>query len=432
MAAHIPALRVGVSTRLRKSIVIAVAAVGLSFPLAGTLARKPPPPTDYDVELARLQRDISEIKDGALAPPIDIETATRFAHRLYLRASLTGSPADFKAAETAIDRAIRDIGPVAGLYLLKANLDFRLHRLEQAHRDLAALSPFAGNAQIVALTAGLAFQEGGYEAAKRGYRSALEKNPTWDNLARLAYWESKFGDPGLADSLYGQAQHEISAKEMRSYAWVALERGLLEFNRGRYEKAMAHYAQATNAYSGYWLVDEHIAELLAAQRRFDEAVALYRKVIARVPRPEFQQALGDLFRFMGKEDQARPWHDRALAAYLESAARGDVHYYHHLAGFYADVRRDGAEAVKWARKDAALRPNFVTQDGLAWALYRDGQFPAALDVMEQALSSGVKDGHLFFHAAMIHLAAGRTGDGKRFLKMLSEINPGYENFHVHR
>jgi tetratricopeptide (TPR) repeat protein len=219
---------------------------------------------------------------------------------------------------------------------------------------------------------------------------------------------------------------------MRSYAWVELERGLLEFNRGRYEKAMAHYRQADKAYSGYWLVEERMAELLGAERKFDQAVALYKKVVARAPRPEFHQALGDLFLFMGKEDLAKPWHEQALAAYLESAGRGEVQYYHHLAGFYADVREDGAEAVKWARKDAELRLNFITQDGLAWALYRNGQFPAALETMEKALSSGVKDPHLFFHAGMIHLAAGRTGEGKRFLQTVAEINPGYENFHVHR
>ena len=334
--------------------------------------------------------------------------------------------------ETAIDRAIREIGPLADLYLLKANLNFRLHRLEQARRDIAMLSQFAGNAQVVAMKAGIAFQEGAYDAAKQGYQSAIETNPTWDNLARLAYWESKFGDPDLADGLYQQAQEEISAKEMRSYAWVELQRGLLDLKRGRYENAMAHYREAGKAYSGYWLVDEHIAELLGTQRKFDEAVALYRKVIERAPRPEFQQALGDLFLFMGKADQARPWHERAEAAYLESARRGDVHYYHHLAVFYADVRQNGAEAVKWAHKDVELRPNFATQEGLAWALYRNGQFAAALDAMEMVLSSGVRDAHIFFHAAMICLAAGRTDDGKRILKAAGEINPGYENFHVHR
>jgi tetratricopeptide (TPR) repeat protein len=219
---------------------------------------------------------------------------------------------------------------------------------------------------------------------------------------------------------------------MRSYAWVELERGLLELNRGRYQKAAAHYDRADKAYSGYWLVDERRAELLAAGRKFDEAAALFRRIIARAPRPELQQALGDLLAFAGKPDQAKPWHDAALAEYLASAARGEVHYYHHLAGFYADVRQDGAEALKWARKDNELRDNFMTQDALAWALYRDGQFSAARESIKKALASGVRDPHLFFHAAMIHLAAGRTDEGKRLLRTVSDMNPGYENFHVHR
>jgi tetratricopeptide (TPR) repeat protein len=408
------------------------AVLGLSLPLAGLIDRRSHPPTAYDLELARLQGDIAEITGAAFSAPVDVATTTRLVHRTYQRALLTGSPADLRAADAAIDRALREAGPLADLALLRATLDLRLHRLDGAARGVAALARHAGDARIVALSAGLAFQRGGYEAAKQGYLSATEKRPTWDNLARLAYWESKFGDLDTADRLYARAQQEISAKEMRSYAWVALERGLLAFNRGRYDRAQAHYEQADKAYAGYWLVEEHLAEVLAAQRRFDEAVALYRKAIARGPRPELHQALGDLFRFMGKEDQARPWHDLALAAYLESAERGDVHDYHHLAGFYADVREDGAEAVKWARKDVALRRNFVTQDGLAWALYRHGRFHEALTAIEPALASGVKDGHVFFHAAMIHLAAGRAADGKRLLKTVADINPGYENFHVHR
>jgi tetratricopeptide (TPR) repeat protein len=418
--------------RFLKPILIAVAAIGLSFPLVSLIDRKSGAPTAYEAELSRNQKDIADLKDGALSAPFDIEKATRFIHRVYQRAILSGDPADFRAVESAIDRAIGEIGPLADLYLLKANLDFRLHRLEKADRDVQALARFSGNSQIVALKAGIAFQQGAYSEAKKGYQSAIEKNPSWDNLARLAYWEAKFGDPEMADGIYAQAENEISAKEMRSYAWVELERGLLEFNRGRYDKASAHYQQADKAYSGYWMVEERTAELLGAERKFDEAIALYRKVIAKAPRPEFQQALGDLYRFMGKESEAKPWHDAALAAYLESAGRGEVHYYHNLVGFYADVRQDGAEAVRWAWKDAELRPNFLTQDGQAWALYRNGQFAAARVTAEKTLSSGVKDPHLFFHAGMIYLADGRTGEGKRFLQTVAGINPGYENFHVHR
>ena len=219
---------------------------------------------------------------------------------------------------------------------------------------------------------------------------------------------------------------------MRAYAWVRLQRGLLELRRGRHDAAMGHYRRAEQAYSGYWLVDEHIAELLGAQGKFDAAIALYRRVVARAPRPELHQALGDLYNFAGRPAEAAPWHDKALALYLESVQRGEVHYYHHLASFYADVRGDGAAAVKWARQDVELRPNAGTREALAWALYRDGRYADALAVVTEALASGVKDAHLFFHAGMIHLAAGMNAEGRALLDRATAINPRYASFHVHR
>jgi hypothetical protein len=56
---------------------------------------------------------------------------------------------------------------------------------------------------------------------------------------------------------------------------------------------------------------------------------------------------------------------KALAGYLESGRRGEVHYWHHLADYYADVGKDGSQAVVWARRDLQLRANFSTQAALA-------------------------------------------------------------------
>jgi len=388
--------------------------------------------TDFEIELEQLDKDISELEDGVLTIPIDAGKVTKFAYRLYQRASLTGNLAAFEAVETAIDEAIRHIGHWADLCLLKANLDFNLHRLVEARHDLEMVPELVSSAQGRALSADLDLQEGRYEDARKGYEAVIKANRTWDNLVRLAYLRSRMGDVEGAEQLYIEAEDEITAKEMRSYAWVELQRGLLELAHGRYETAWAFYERANKAYSGYWLVDQHIAGLLGAQGRFDEAVALYKRIIVCVPRPEFQQALGDLYVSMGEPDRARRWHEKALATYLESVQRGDVHYLHHLTDFYADVRGDGAEAVRWARKDLELRQNVSTQAALAWALYRDSRFAAALDAIHKALSSGVRDAKLFFQAAEIHLAAGRTSEGKQYLRESAEINPHYQGIHVHR
>jgi tetratricopeptide (TPR) repeat protein len=391
-----------------------------------------PKQTDFEIELDRIDQAIGQLQAGAFAPPIDSERATKYVYLVYQRASLTGSLTGFEVAEKSLQRAIAELGPASDLYFLKANLDFKFHRLADVRDDLGTGRDLSNTLQGRALRADLDFQEGRYQEAKAGYEAVIKEEITWDNLARLAYFKFKMGDVTAADELYGAAEDELTAKEMRHYAWVELQRGVLKLRQGRYEEAAAHYDRADRAYSGYWLVDDHKAELLGAAGKFAEAAQLYERVIARAPRPEFQQALGELYEVLGQHDRAEGWYHKALAGYLESAERGDVHFYHHLADFYADVREDGAEAVKWARKDIALRRNFSTLAALAWALYRAGEFPEALETMQQALSTGAADAHLFFQAATIYQSAGGNGNGERYLQMAHAINPHYRSFHVHR
>jgi tetratricopeptide (TPR) repeat protein len=387
--------------------------------------------SDYESELEQVNAEISRLEEGAGALPFDIEKRTRLLYRLYHHASLTGNFGEFDAIEIAIESTIRQRGPWPDLCILKANLDFKFHRLPSVKRDLEMVPGLTDCPSGKALKADLAMQEGRYDEARSRYEEVVQENRTWDNLVRIAYLNAKMGDRSGADQLYLEAEDEITVKEMRSYAWVELQRGVLDLSHGCYEEASEHYQRADKAYSGYWLTDEHVAELLGAQGKFDLAAALYESVVARVSKPELQQAIGELCILMGKPEQAGPWFKRALATYARSAEQGQVHYYHHLADFYADVRENGVEAVKWARQDLELRPNFATQAALAWAYYRNGQIVEALELINKALSSGVRDAHLFHKAAMIHRAAGRSGESNRFLEEAVRINPGHEKFHVH-
>jgi tetratricopeptide (TPR) repeat protein len=408
-----------------------IALLALVLPLGDLLGGASVTVTDYDRELGRIDEALGGRPGATLAGPGGL-TPTRIAYLRYRRATTTGRLEDVRAAEHAIAAAFDADGPSDDLLLLKANLDFRAHRLDATKAGLARLSRRADRVQVRLLATDVALQEGRHDEARASYTAAIERTRTWDGLARLAYLEARTGSPDVADRLYADAQEELTAKEMRAYAWVELQRGLVHLRRGRHDQAMAHYQQARRAYSGDWVVDEHVAELLGAQGKFDEAAALYEQVIARAPRPELQHALGDLYARMGRQDRAVAWYAEALRAYLDSAARGEVHYYQHLAMFYADVREDGAEAVRWARRDVALRPNPATHEVLAWALYRDRRIAEALDAMARALGAGVVDAHLFFHAGMMSLAAGRSEEGMGWLRRAAEVNPTYNGFHVHR
>jgi tetratricopeptide (TPR) repeat protein len=381
----------------------------------------------YAEELNRAELDIAKLETSRA----DLSQRVRLAYRLFHRASLTGGPADFDAAEAAVAEALREFGPKEDLCLLKANLDFRFHRLAEVRRDLEMPTMLATRMEGRAMKADLDFQEGRYEAARLEFQRLIEENRTWDNVARLAHWHGKLGDIEEADRLYEEAEDDLTAKQMRSYAWLELQRGVLALTHGRFSDAARHYSRADASYPGHWQTDEHFAELRAAEGNFLEAEELFLRVIARSPRPETQQALGELYTISGRAEEARIWLYRSLAKYLESIDGGGVHYFHHLADFYIDARPEAEEAVRWARKDLEMRSNFSTQAAMANALYLDDQIDEAVKYIRLALQSGVRDAHIYASAAKICEACGEFDESKEYAEAALRINPRHDCFHMH-
>jgi tetratricopeptide (TPR) repeat protein len=215
-------------------------------------------------------------------------------------------------------------------------------------------------------------------------------------------------------------------------AWCLVQEGQLAFTSGDFDAAEKNYRAALELSPEDWSATDHLAELRGAQRRFDEAEQLYTALVERVARPELCQALGDLYAVAGKPDLAKRWRDKALAGYLAAAASGGVQYDHHLAGFYCDSEPNPAEAVKWAKKDLAARKTIYAWDGLAWALYQAGEFKPAAQAMDKALAQGTKDSHILYHASLVYFRAGDGAKGKACLLRAAQVNPKFNEFHVHR
>src|SRR5262249_16939615 len=153
---------------------------------------------------------------------------------------------------------------------------------------------------------------------------------------------------------------------------------------------------------------------------------------AAVPRSELHQALGQLYALMERPGRARSHFVQARAGYLDSVRRGGVHFFHHLADFYAEAMIDGAKAVDWARRDRPLREHYATQAALAWALLRNGEAAEAAEWMQRALASGVRDAHLFAQASTVFDAAGDAAKAATMRDLARSINPRLAPFHVHR
>jgi tetratricopeptide (TPR) repeat protein len=284
-------------------------------------------------------------------------------------------------------------------------------------RNTGALAT-AGDAQL---------ELGNYDEAEKIYAKLDDGESGPSIRARQARLAELKGDPQKAIALL---QKNLSSGI--ESIWYRVRLGELYFRMGDLEKAAEHYESAHRLRPENYLVLEHLAELRAAEGKFEEALEMYQDVVAAVPRAEFFQALGDLYLYMNRPAEAQPWHERALSAFLKSVEQGNAHYYHHLAGFYSDVQPNPTEALRWARKDKETRHSIYACESLAWALYRNGEFAQAAEEITPALQLGTKDAHLLCHAGLIFTSSGQTERGSDLLQHAMAANPHYNSFHMHR
>ncbi len=357
---------------------------------------------------------------------------TRLGYWHLAQARQHGDLALHAEAETAFQAALREFEEYPGALLGQGLVHLARHRFAEA-RSLAERvlqrAPRNVEARLLLLDARLALGE--LEAAAQVLEGMEEAPAVLSRRAELARLRGG-NDEAIRLQLRAAEAAEARGEGAVQIAWHRVRLGEMLFRTGKLAEAEEQYRRAETLQPGSFTVDEHRAELLGAQEKFSEAAALYQKIIARSRRPDMEQALGDLHIFMKQPEQAKEWYDKALAGYKASVERGEVHFIHHLAGFYSDAQENGVEAVKWARQDLAMRASSTAHDGLAWALYRAGEYEESKREIEAALAIGVKDAHILHHAGLIFSAAGDLARGQKFLAETAAVNPSYNKFHVHR
>ncbi len=379
------------------------------------------------------------LEDRVRRDPDDFIAWNQLAERYHRELRRTGDDRFIAREMEAAQKSLQAM-PAAqnpdGLAALAQGL-MTAHRFKEARAAALQLRNMP-NAKIrsLELLVDAAMELGDYGEAREASNELAKMEGTelsaTPRLAKLAIIEGKLDEAqehwqkGLAHSV------NRAATEPETVAWFHLQIGALAFKCGDWDSAEKHCADAGEAWPEGYAVEDYVAELRGAQGRTAEAIALYEKLAARVPRPEFFQALGDLQMIAGEAEKAKEWHARAEAAYLQSVREGAVHFYHHMAGFYADSKEDAAQAVEWARKDLTLRSGIHAHDALAWALYKNGDAAEASAECEKALATGTRDPHLLYHAGMIRMATGDIAGGKTAMQEAADVNPQFNTFHVHR
>jgi tetratricopeptide (TPR) repeat protein len=362
--------------------------------------------TGTQAEIARLQA-VARRAPAAAGPRVQLAAA-------YLqRVRETGDPSLYGRADAllrgVIAREPRNAdatAELAGLALSRHDFRLGLTLARRAQR----LEP--GSTAALPSTVDALVELGRYGEAERVLQRLADLKPNLSVYARVSYLRELHGDLGGAASALALAAAAGGPAPENSAA-IEVLRGDLALVRGRGAEARRRYATALALAPGYAPAEAGRARLAASTGDLNGAVVRWRKVVARLPLPEYAIALGEAELAAGRVAAARQ--DLALVEVERRLlARAGVNTDAELAIFAAD-HGDRARGVRLARRAWAAAPSVRSADALGWALTRAGRPRAGVEWARRARRLGSADPLFAYHAGVARLESGDTAAGRRLL-----------------
>jgi tetratricopeptide (TPR) repeat protein len=208
-------------------------------------------------------------------------------------------------------------------------------------------------------------------------------------------------------------------------AWCKWQLGETAFARGNLKVAARYYRDSLATFPDYYRSLASLARVQAALGDLNEAIGLYEKVVRILPDPSFVASLGDLYKIVGREQDAKTQYDLVEKIGFLTELSGTL-YNRQLALFYADHEIDPEKAYQMAASEFEIRKDIYGADALAWTAFRLGKIDEARALMKQALRLGTIDARLYYHSGMIEYAAGNEREAKRLLSLSLKTNPGFD------
>ena len=350
-------------------------------------AKKPTAPT-YAAELQKLDAGIEHGISLSAKQTGDTLLQLQVVSLYQERARLTGSYDDYVKAATLLATLPAGPKPSASRCFAEARLHYTLHRLTQAATALDSCPASVEPTEMASLRADLALYSGRYREAENIYRALVNEPGIPPNFVRLGLLKKWLGSPGEAAALLEAAEKRYHAGAPTMHAWLKLQRGLVALDRGRFDEALAMYRLASDALDGWWLIDEHIAEVLHLSGKTPEAKQLYEKIIERTGNPEFMDALAVIERELGNNENANKLRLKARAIYEQRLITFPEAAAGHALDHYLLDPADAKLALSLAQKNFETRPYGESAIALAKAWMLSGKPERAVPIIESELAKG--------------------------------------------
>ncbi|MFK7891244.1 MAG: hypothetical protein AB8B63_10555, partial [Granulosicoccus sp.] len=320
--------------------------------------------------------------------------------------------------------------PGAGPKHIGSRFSFSTHRLEHALKDLLVLEDSLlvderTRVHIDTMRADIHFRRGEYAQAYVAYRQLEKQLSSAGSAVRLAFYYAASGQYDDAGSWLDHADARADKNDKHLQAWLKLQRGILDLDRGRLDEAKAHYLAGLEIFPDYWLIQEHIAEIDALKGHDMVAENNYRDLIERTDSPLFMLALSDILKERMSElerNESVMWRERA-----EDIYRARLHEFPEVvAGHSLDFFIEHAEpefALSLAQRNYNERPNGEAAVQLMQACLMVGDVEKAKPVLQRALQSGYTSADLHSVAGRFYTLMDNEAQADYHYAMARQINP---------
>ena len=387
-------------------------------------------PETYDATIAEIDtklKGLGDKGDGVL--PTDEGKLQRILRARIERAQITGSLADLTASETVLKAAfVRAGGERLGPYWERIGFNMYVHRLSAVEPDLKMVESIAvgpnklERAGIAGLRADLDFYRGRYDAALDAYRAIEREQGGYDNLLRLSTWFWRTGDPDKAVQYLNEAEWLITGPAFEQRGWFELQRGLIAFDRGAWEDAAKHFAEADRRFPGDWRIESRVAKMQALKGDLPGALKRFTALATRSGHPDMMDAVAGVYRAMGDRANSEAWAARAGAEWERRLAALPEAAWGHAIDHYLSFG-DPARALELAKLNAAERPFGEALTQLAAAQLANGQPDAALATLKPVLESKWRSSLIWLVAADAQTMLGRKKEAEAARKEAVQLNP---------
>ncbi len=265
---------------------------------------------------------------------------------------------------------------------------------------------------------------GRYDEAADAAQKMIDLKPNLPSYSRASHLQWLRGDVVSAREAVRRALDSGRAgkTDPEPGAWVFVQAATMFWHEGDYDGADAGFDKALERIVDYAPANVGKGRVAMAKGDARRATELLERAWKVSPLVETAWLLGDAREAAGDakgaaeayanvEREGRRSDPRTLSLFLSSKPGSAAH---------------AEDALKLARDEYEVRKDIVTEDALAWALYRTGHIAEAKASITKARRLGTPDARLMFHEGAIRIAAGETAKGKKLIAEALKKNPAFD------